>query len=402
MHISQPQLQFDAETATLSAAVVCDTPGLNLPETLWLRFPAAVAPYLAPRADAFLVALLLPAMLLGEGLTVEGEVSPRLLRGVDDFQHLFSAWRPGVLQRVPISAPRRSVPQAASHGRSAAATFSGGLDSFYSIWRHQPPQCSAPERQVRHALVMTGIPGIRVHQAEAVSGWIDSQRALLAGLGVQLLRIDSNWEQFQPRGLENQMSYAMPLIAAAHALAPLLHTFYLPGALNYDNLHPDGSTPYSDPLLNSEILEIYPHGSAVGRMDKLRAMQDWPPLHGNLLVCFDSTRPDFAANCGVCSKCLRTRMMIEMLGKTGTFRTFPAALQPRDILLWGRWLEIGFRWETEVLRHCLRQRRDLLPLVLVSLALGYARRWLKRVLPRGLKRRIYRRTSPAYYRRYLD
>ena len=50
-------------------------------------------------------------------------------------------------------------------------------------------------------------------------------------------------------------------------------------------------------------------------------------------------------------KCLRTRVILDVLGKLDKFSTLKSPLTTKEILLWGRWLELGFGWEKEVLKY---------------------------------------------------
>ncbi|NSW53902.1 MAG: hypothetical protein HPY85_15485 [Anaerolineae bacterium] len=401
MIIDQPASQHAEGRVVLSAAVQFDHPRPGDPERLWFSYPAAYAPHISSRSDAFLIAMLPMAMARGEALSVRGDVSPRLLFGARDFQNVYSYWYPEYFRRVAVNAER--LTPAPYTPRAAAAAFSGGVDSFYTLWSHQPGQCAVPQMQVRYALMLTrayAMPHSAAYAGE--QQLLDKFAPLLAEIGVDLIEVRSNWRQFRDPQRSFLADYGTELYAAAAGLAPLLHTLYLAQGLSYDDLYRDGTSPVSTPLLRTETLEFYAHGCEAGRIEKLRAMQDWQPALDGVVVCWDVGRADYTRNCGSCPKCLRTRMAIEMAGLTGKVSTMPPAFTARDILAWGRWLETDHIWHWEILKLCWRQHRALLVPVILAVALGLLRGLLKKILPAGLKRIIYRRTTPPAFRHLAE
>src|SRR4030095_4191404 len=80
--------------------------------------------------------------------------------------------------------------------------------------------------------------------------------------------------------------------------------------------HPD-----VDPLWSSSAVEIVNDGSETRKLDKIRAIADWPLVHRHLRVCYQTR--DGALNCGRCRKCVGAQIRFEIFGKRHLLQTFP-------------------------------------------------------------------------------
>ena len=65
---------------------------LNKPDTVWFSFPEKFIPFISGRADSFAAGLLQLAMVLGENLIIEGQISPILYNGMKEYQHTMGEW----------------------------------------------------------------------------------------------------------------------------------------------------------------------------------------------------------------------------------------------------------------------------------------------------------------------
>src|SRR5260370_5852932 len=80
-------------------------------------------------ASPFLAACLLPAMLCGEDLDIDGPVSPLLSRRWSEARDLYRAWNPS-LHATEVRAAEPLAPRPRATG--VACFFSRGVDSTYS------------------------------------------------------------------------------------------------------------------------------------------------------------------------------------------------------------------------------------------------------------------------------
>jgi 7-cyano-7-deazaguanine synthase in queuosine biosynthesis len=183
-----------------------------------------------------------------------------------------------------------------------ASFFSGGVDSSYTFLRHRD--------EVTHLVLIDGYDYRLENEAlslQACKGLMDFATAhARVGLVVQTnLR-----GLYEPRGID-ALLYHGPMLAAVALLLGFPRT-YIPATHTFLELMPWGSHVLHDPLWSTEATEIVHDGAEASRTDKVAAIADSPEVGRTLRVCFQNTA---AYNCGVCEKCLRTRLALRLVGK---------------------------------------------------------------------------------------
>ena len=107
------------------------------PFLLWYRFPLdSISAVSVGLNDAFVAALLTPAMALREPLRVEGVVSGQLMQSLPRLQAIYQEWNAG-LSTISIDSSGLNLaaaPQCAH--RHVGLFFSLGVDSFYSLLKN--------------------------------------------------------------------------------------------------------------------------------------------------------------------------------------------------------------------------------------------------------------------------
>src|SRR3712207_1865536 len=99
--------------------------------TIWFEVPTPSAgsdSLLA--ADAWLAALLLPAMLLGQDLHIDAPLSSELTTVLPQLQAIYGAWMPSTTP-IEVHASGTRGPRAV--GDAVGLFFSCGVDSWYSL-----------------------------------------------------------------------------------------------------------------------------------------------------------------------------------------------------------------------------------------------------------------------------
>ena len=86
------------------------------------------------------------------------------------------------------------------------------------------------------------------------------------------------------------------------------------GSQSRENDFSEFAEPYALPLIRTDNIEFIPEGSQYTREEKLEKISDWKIAQEHLNVCFDHY-----PNCSQCSKCVRTLMPIEAMGKLEDF-----------------------------------------------------------------------------------
>src|SRR5699024_10818106 len=91
---------------------------------------------------------------------------------------------------------------------------------------------------------------------------------------------------------------------------------------------PWGSNPVTDHLLSGQQMRIVHDGAGFSRTEKLAVLAGIPGSMSDLRVCWAG--PDKDRNCGVCEKCVRTKLNLLAVGVEDA-DCFPQPLQMSDI-----------------------------------------------------------------------
>jgi hypothetical protein len=344
---------------------------------LFYQVPAEFVP--ATVGDVFLSAALLVAMRVGESLEVEAPCSRRLIDAASGpLQDVFTAWYPE-LSRVEVRADRADLPPPKL---GVASFFSGGVDGSYTFLRHRA--------EITHLVSVQGID-VQVDNDELWAQIADSNRAFAEALGVTMVIARTNIRRFaKPRGVGWSMLNGAGLASIAHVLG--LPRCYVGATHTYGELFPWGSHPLSDGWWSGDTVEIV-HDGPCSRAEKVRFIAREPRILERLRVCWH----DRGYNCGVCEKCVRTRVTLRLLGlSTPTLPPLEDVQEVRRHKVWNESEEsffddnlrlaeqVGDREMTRVLRSALRSYRIRKALgALDENVLGGVLRRLKSRLPKS-------------------
>jgi hypothetical protein len=83
---------------------------------------------------------------------------------------------------------------------------------------------------------------------------------------------------------------------------------------------PWGSNPQLDAYYTSAHFRMENSGSEMTRLRKVGIVADWPVGFKSIRVCQNDNSG--SSNCGTCEKCIRTKLMLEALGKLETCPSF--------------------------------------------------------------------------------
>lgn len=291
---------------------------------LYFEFGGDLPGALTPGADAFVPALLVPAMLAGEPLESDLPVSPQLLRQLGRVQAILSAWRPE-LTRVPVNIPDATA--MAPPAPAIGCFFSGGVDSFYSALKSRRGDSRTP---VTHLIFMRGFDA-QVDSRTTLDAAEAHVRRTAERLGIAIIVGESNVRDHM-RSLWPEAYQGAALGAAGLALGGVLGRVLIPSTLPYVRMgKPWGSHPLLDECWSTEAVTLLHDGSEADRFGKIERIGRWDPAAlDELRVCLKvKGSPE---NCGRCPKCVRTITMLALAGHTG-LRSFPGGL-PGDYVAW--------------------------------------------------------------------
>ena len=284
----------------------------------YFEFPIELQSLVADSADAFVPALIIPALERGEPLEIVPPVSPQLVaripRIVDTLISLFPKFH-----RAPIIVrARQGTPLPA--GAMIATLFSSGVDSFYTLLKGMKPDAD-PGLRPTHLLFIGG------HEQRL--GVTSGSKATLSAIhevahetGTGVLSGFTNLRALFD-GVNYEVYYQGALLAAsALALSRGIKRLIVSSTFTYSQLHPWGSHPLLDELWSTETTEIIHDGAEARRVDKIERIVGRHPLAlKHLRVCL--VNEESPRNCGHCKKCARTMMALELIGALGNTNMFP-------------------------------------------------------------------------------
>lgn len=254
-------------------------------------------------ASAFVPLTLLPAMLAGEDLVVDGPVSPLLAHRVQEAAVAYATWNPA-LRPAEVRAAELAAPASPTAGRHGLY-FSLGVDSLYSAALDR-----GPARGVDLLVFVTDFPP---RWGPAVAGArLDQVRHAADDLGLELVVVECNAEDLTlGRGNWGDV-HGGALAGLGLALGGALDEVRIATTDSFASLVPYGSHPTLDPLFSTEATVIRHDELTRSRTGKVAMLaRDRPDLLAHLHVCFNEERTD---NCGVCGKCLLTMVALEAAG----------------------------------------------------------------------------------------
>jgi hypothetical protein len=339
MRIDKPEvIETNGEIYVL-AQVKIRASDRTFPNTVWFRFPKSYNEYVTDRADCFATLLLPLAMRYGEDLEIGGALSPRLANGMQQYQRIQQIWKPNEFKLIKITCPNLKPTNPFKTAEGVGCAFSGGVDSFYTLWAHLPQQEPNPGYRISHCLMINGFD--LNSMPENTEHFFNKTRQLyepmMNKLGLHLLVAHTNiWQFMDKREWKNYMyTFGSVLVACALALGQLFSRFYIASSFQYAQLFPWGSHPLLDHLLCTESMESIHDGAHLTRVEKIAALSRWPETYSRLRTClFNTFFIDKAVkleNCCRCERCVQTMSVLDMLRVLDKYTVFPKPLKSKSI-----------------------------------------------------------------------
>jgi hypothetical protein len=315
--------------ARLSARLHSDVDGRD--EPLWLDVPASDAAALRVSGDPFLAWLAPLAATRGEALRIESPVDAQLLAQVREVLRIWRIWYPQLTAAAVTSSSssvasqtRADAPPAGNEGLAPAAVrtasmFTGGVDSFFTVLRHDAGDGTPSTVAIDDLLYVHGFDVPLANTAAAHRVQTSLQQAADA-LGKRFVFVATNLRD-SAFGVTDwpRLAHGAALAGVAHALSGAYRTVLLGSSAGYGDLRFWGSHPLTDPMFSSSRLAFLHDGAAFMRVQKTEYVVRSPIAMRHLRVCWKSTAGD---NCGACNNCIRTMLALEALGVLEQSATF--------------------------------------------------------------------------------
>lgn len=238
-------------------------------------------------------------------LFIDGTLTQSILYNLDEFLKIWSNWRPDLFSQISIRA-KNVVKDSPGIKKPAVIAFSGGVDACFSLVAHQTRLLGASSREIGLGVLIVGFD-LRHGEAASIDTAYEGAKKALASFGVGCAIIETNWQQdFCPDWL---MGFAAGVSCVLQTLAGQYSAGILSSSFNYLQelkMKPHGSHMMINHFLGSYGFPIVTTGGTHTRIERIGVIKDYPELINNLRVCWQTDGK--GSNCGVCEKCVRTRL----------------------------------------------------------------------------------------------
>ena len=261
--------------------------------------------------DGFVHAILLYAMQLGAPLIVHGPLSRTALYNIEGIQSFWNLWRPALYKRIDVQPEAIVDLERRKPGRRAIAAFSGGVDSTFTALRHKLKLAGTGSYNLDTVLMVHGFD-VASANSESFDQLVRRTEPLLSHLDLDLKIVRTNSKELRLTKWENSFG---PLLAGCLHLFSAQFEFGLVASSEpYNDLFlPWGSNPITDGLLSGDAFAIIHDGAGFSRTDKIATIARYPAAVAGLKVCWEGSEQH--KNCGVCEKCVRTRLNFLAVGE---------------------------------------------------------------------------------------
>lgn len=297
----------------------------RMPRNLYYRAPGSYRDYLSTRNDAHVVALFLVALWHGLDMEIQGPISARLLRGLNELQPILLRLFRQVLKPITLHAAHLLDDAPKPWARGVAAPFSGGGDSFYTLWSHLPQNDPDPQTQLTHGIFVYGFD---IRDPQNFETCFAAYRALFHRLGLELLTVSTNLRAWYV-GMEWGWTYFAPVLTPALILDQLIGRVHMPANSVISDAPPWGEYTLLDRFLSTGSVEVADDGVTTTKAQKLAALAHWDATYDHLRVCYKKING--LENCCRCGKCLNTMIALELAGTLSRYKTFPLPLTRAEI-----------------------------------------------------------------------
>ncbi|HVJ40738.1 MAG TPA: hypothetical protein VM639_04545 [Dongiaceae bacterium] len=261
--------------------------------------------------DGFVFGIIFYAMRLGQDIRVHGAMSAGALRNLNEFQEAWVLWKPSRYAKVEIIPDAVLGDAAFTCKDEAIAAFSGGVDSIFTLLRHATGKMGLAAYPLRHSVLMVhgfDVPLAEPKQFEALR---ERTQPLLTDLRIKGKAIRTNLKDLGLQSWED--SFSAQLACCLHNYAAEFSYALIGSSEPYNALIlPWGSNPATDYLLSGSGLRIVHDGASYSRTRKVETVVRNAVASAVVKVCWEGKETH--KNCGVCEKCVRTRLNFLAVG----------------------------------------------------------------------------------------
>jgi len=321
--ISRPEVIRNEDHSSLTAKISIGTKE----ETIFLKVDTAYEQYLNPeRADGFLIGLLQFAMRFDYDITCEAPVSVELLYNLEN--HLIpTLCKSTDAQFNDIKIHCTTINTPIQNADGIGTGMSLGVDSMHALANHMPG--SSSPYTLTHLLFgnfgnfegnYRNWSGQGVGVEKVQNFLYEGAKKVASEANLPLIFSDSNISAFyHGHGIPFMYVHSYFMAFTIHSMSKLFKTYFFSSTYTYNQFHFSEKDPASHDLLTLNMFSIKSlrfnsEGPTSDRMEKTERISNFDLAQKHLNVCIGEEH-----NCGVCDKCRRTMISLDLLGKLDCF-----------------------------------------------------------------------------------
>lgn len=296
----------------------------NLENILWFKLDREYKEHLTlENSDAGLVTLLLLAMKNNEDIKVEGNISEKLYYSLKNY--VISALNLANNSWKKINIEVKGLnPEKIGNSKNVGTGLSCGIDSLSTIYSHE--EFDRKEFKVNYfTFLNAGSHG--EYGGEKARKVFEDRYKLIKKYPTEnkIIKIDSNMNEILM--MNHQLTHTLRSIGSILNLQKLFKYYYYASTYRFENYKLENSKDTGNydilllPLLSTETLNFYSSVSQFTRVERTEIVSKYDESYKNLNVCISSSTSGVVENCSICSKCLRTEIALDLLGKLNLYKS---------------------------------------------------------------------------------
>ncbi len=253
------------------------------------------------KLDAWLILLIHKMMAIGGDWFIEGRVSKSLLDNLERYCAFWYAFKPNY-KRINLIPSEEIDDSLQALPNKAIMTFSGGIDSCFTLYRHCKHLGGRNNKNIEQAVF---IKGADIESEEDFKIAAQKAKEQCTDLGVNLILAETNFRKMpHDWGMEHLNVIVGVLNLFANYPQKIIASSVDVSIEMYCQIMPFSTNLVTDKYLASNNAPLLVDDEAYTRTQKAAVIKDWEVGLKNLRVCWQGE--DQSSNCGQCEKCMRT------------------------------------------------------------------------------------------------
>lgn len=320
MIIKKPYLEEENNKVYIKYEYILKN-GIN--NILWFELESRYKKYLTlENSDAGLVCLLLLAMNNNEDIKIEGKISEKLYYGIKTYIIPALNLANNNWNKINIFVDSLNNSKLLKTEGKNGTGLSCGIDSLSTIYTHEELE---DEYKVNYFTFLNA--GSHGDFGGDKSRKIFNERYELIKnypTNKEIIKIDTNLNDILL--MNHQLTHTLRSIGCILNLQNLFKNYYYASTYRFENYKLKNSIDTGNydililPLLSTETTTFYSSVSQFTRVERTEKVSMYKESFKTLNVCVNTSQTEEIENCSICSKCLRTEICLDLLGKLELYK----------------------------------------------------------------------------------